>query len=336
MMTMALEIKDGSCICAKCGTMFGRRKGYFPVSYASLYKGIGYIPICKECIDTMYNQYLAQCNDAKSAVRQMCRVLNLYWSDAAYTAVANKNTPRSMMTQYIAKINNNKYIGKSYDDTLSYEGTLWNISVDGSGQVNFGQGDDIQNLEDISPDVIAFWGTGMDSRMYRELEQRKSYWLDRLPDDLEVDIGTEVIIKQICMLEIDINKARAEGKPVDKYINTLNTLLGSGNFKPAQKKKDLDNEIYLSPMGVWADRYENSEPIPEPDEDFKDVNKILKYMFTWMGHLTKMLGKKNGFTRLYDQAMERLTIERPDLRDEDDEDLLVDALEDIDLFGDEA
>ena len=70
-------------------------------------------------------------------------------------------------------------------------------------------------------------------------------------------------------------------------------------------------------------------------EDFKDANKILKYMFTWMGHLPKMLGKKNGFTRLYEQALEKLTIERPDLDDEDDEDLLVDALEDVDIFGDE-
>ena len=49
-----------------------------------------------------------------------------------------------------------------------------------------------------------------------------------------------------------------------------------------------------------------------------------------------MLGKKNGFTKLYDQAIEKLTIERPDLEDEDDEDLLADALEDVDILGDEA
>lgn len=333
---MALDILDGSTICTRCGMAYGRRKGNFLTSYSPMYKGIGYLPICKKCTETLYNQYLAQCNDAKAAVRQMCRALNIYWHDEIYNKVAQKNTTRSLMTGYMMQSNANKYIGKCYDDTLSAEGTLWNVTINKSGQVNFGQGDTQTDVEDISPEVIAFWGTGMDAQMYRELEQRKAYWLDRLPDDLEVDIGTEVIIKQICMLEIDINKARADGKPVDKFINTLNTLLGSGNFKPAQKKKDMDSEIYLSPMGVWAERYENSEPIPEPDEDFKDANKILKYMFTWMGHLPKMLGKKNGFTRLYEQALEKLTIERPDLDDEDDEDLLVDALEGVDIFGDET
>ena len=65
-----------------------------------------------------------------------------------------------------------------------------NVTINKSGQVNFGQGDTQTDVEDISPEVIAFWGTGMDAQMYRELEQRKAYWLDRLPDDLEVDIGS--------------------------------------------------------------------------------------------------------------------------------------------------
>lgn len=333
-MRMAIEIKSDSAICHRCGLAFGRRKGNFLVSYAPMYKGVGYLPICKECTELLYKQYLAQCNDAKAAVRQVCRALNIYWNEEIFIRVSQKNTTRSLMTGYLVQSNANKYIGKCYDDTLAAEGTLWNITVDGSGQVNFGQGD-TGDQSDISPEVIAFWGTGMDAQMYRELEQRKAYWLDRLPDDLEVDIGTEVIIKQICMLEIDINKARAEGKPVDKYINTLNTLLGSGNFKPAQKKKDLDSDIYLSPMGVWAERFENQEPIPEPDEEFKDTNRILKYIFTWMGHLPKMLGKKYGYTKMYEEAIQRLSVERPDLAGEEDEDFLVDALDDVDLFGDE-
>lgn len=333
---MALDIKDNSAVCTRCGMAHGRRKGNFLVSYSPMYKGVGYLPICKDCTETLYNQYLAQCNDAKAAVRQMCRALNIYWNEEIYNKVAQKNTTRSLMTGYLVQSNANKYIGKCYDDTLSAEGTLWNITIDKSGQVSFGQGDIQGDLEEISPDVVAFWGTGLDAQMYRELEQRKSYWLARLPDDLEVDIGTEVIIKQICMLELDINKARSDGKPVDKYINTLNTLLGSGNFKPAQKKdKDIDSEVYMAPMGVWADRFEYHDPIPEPDEEFRDVNKIIKYIFVWMGHVLKMLGKKSGFTRLYEQMMDSLKVERPDLSDEDDEDLLFDALSDIPLYGDD-
>lgn len=319
---MALEIKDNSAICTRCGTAYGRRKGNFLVSYSPMYKGIGYLPVCKDCIEDLYSQYLAQCNDSKAAVRQMCRALNIYWHDEIYTKVAQKNTTRSLMTGYIQQSNNNKYIGKCYDDTLAAEGTLWSITIDKSGQVNFGQGDAQGEREEISPDVVAFWGTGLDAQMYRELEQRKSYWLSRLPDDLEVDIGTEVIIKQICMLELDINRLRADGKPVDKHINTLNTLLGSGNFKPAQKRQDTsDAEFNDTPLGVWLYRYENKRPLP----DKYDNSPLLKYVFTWMGHVLRMLGKKNGYEKLYQAEIDRLRVEKPEY-DGTDEELMMDYM----------
>lgn len=322
---MALDILDGSTICTRCGMAYGRRKGNFLTSYSPMYKGIGYLPICKKCTETLYNQYLAQCNDAKAAVRQMCRALNIYWHDEIFNKVYQKNTTRSLMTGYMMQSNANKYIGKCYDDTLSAEGTLWNVTINKSGQVNFGQGDTQTDVEDISPEVIAFWGTGMDAQMYRELEQRKAYWLDRLPDDLEVDIGTEVIIKQICMLELDINKARADGKPVDKYINTLNTLLGSGNFKPAQKKDTSDAEFNDTPMGVWLYRWENKRPLPEKYKE----SSLLKYIFIWMGHVLKMLGRKNGYSKMYEDEINRLKVERPevdDSYDESDEDIMMDYM----------
>ena len=106
---------------------YGRRKGNFPVSYAALHKGVGYAPICKDCIDAMYNTYLAQCKDAKMAVRQMCRKLDLFWSESVFETVMSKNTTRTVMTQYMAKINSITFAGKSYDDSLSNDGTLWSF-----------------------------------------------------------------------------------------------------------------------------------------------------------------------------------------------------------------
>lgn len=59
-------------------------------------------------------------------------------------------------------------------------------------------------------------------------------------------------------------------------VNSLNTLVGSLNLKPAQKNKadDLDTEMTNTPLGVWLWKYENQKPLPEIDEDLKDVNKI--------------------------------------------------------------
>lgn len=326
---MALDVSSAKAKCFKCGKEYSRYKGYFPVNYSALNKGIGHTPYCKNCIDEIYETYLARCGDAKSAVRQVCRKLDLYWNEYVYEVTERKATTRTMMTNYISKINGTTYLGKSYDNTLSEEGALWSFNVPDQSPSN-------KNIElettteptedfDVTDEVRAFWGSGYTPDMYQELEERRAYWMSRLPKGTNLDIGTETLIKQACNLEIDINRARAEGKPIDKLVNALGNVLGGANLKPAQKKDDLDASVANTPMGVWLYRYENLRPLPEVDEDLKDVNGIKKYMFTWMGHLCKMLGVKNGYTRLYEEEIARLRVEQPEYDEEDDESLLVDA-----------
>lgn len=329
---MAIEVNASSAICSKCGKSYGRRKGYFPVNYGLLYKGVGYVSVCKDCIDAMYNGYLSQCNNAKDAVRQMCRKLDLYWSDKVYEVVERKNTTSTMMTSYIAKINTVSYSGKSYDDTLAEEGTLWNWGVQATVQEIpvYSNEDTTQEEPEISDDVIAFWGTGYTPEMYESLEQRRSYWMSRFPEDYELDIGTEAIIRQICSLELDINRDRAAGRAVDKSVNALNTLLGSASLKPAQKKGDADASIYNTPMGVWVDRFEYKRPIPD-DATEDEKNYFKKYILAWFGgHLSKMFGIKNANTKLYDEEIAKYRVYRPEFDDDSDDDMMYDILSDAD------
>ncbi len=319
---MAIEMSSDGAICSKCGKKYSRRKGFFPVSYAILHKGIGYAPVCKDCIDTMYNTYLAQCNNAKGAVRQLCRKLDLYWSESVYEVVQRKSTTRSMMTQYIAKINTVTYAGKSYDDTLSEEGVLWNFSpgaidIVESETVNVKPSESIETSEEI----IAFWGSGYSDDMYEELEQRRRYWMSKFPEGTDLDVGTEALIRQICALELDINRDRFAGKPIDKSVNALNNLLGSANLKPTQQKNNADtSSLEKTPYGVWIHKLENERPISEPSEEMKDVDGIVKYISIWfLGHLCKMLGIKNTYCKLYEEEIEKMRVEHPEYEDEDDE-----------------
>ena len=324
---MPIELNSERAVCFKCGTAYGRRKGYFPVSYSVQAKGVGYLPGCKECIETMNNTYLATCKNPKDAVRQMCRKLDLYWSESVFEIVSRKNTERSMMTQYIAKVNSINYAGKSYDDTLITEGTLWNFGaqvVEAPAQVQPEPpvADDTPEEEyDISDDVRAFWGSGYTPAMYAELEQRRSYWMSRFPDDVEIDIGTEAIIRQICSLELDINRDRASGKSVEKSVTALNALLGSANLKPAQKKQeDANSGVDNTPFGVWIKRWEDQRPVPEPDPELQDVDKIVRYIEVWFkGHLSKMLGLKNAYSKLYQKEIDKMRVDKPEYEDEDDE-----------------
>lgn len=334
---MSIEVNTERVICSKCGMMYSRRKGYFPVSYATLHKGIGYIPVCKTCIDKMYDDYCEQCGDEKKAVRQMCRKLDLFWSDSVYEVVAKKSSTKTMMTQYIAKINTVTYAGKSYDDTLLKENRLWTFNgendqsaVSDPPVTDIGsepEGSEI-SLEEIPKDVIDFWGPGYLPDMYLSLEARRKYWMSRFPPDYEMDIGTEALIRQICSLELDINRDRAAGRSVEKSVTALNALLGSANLKPAQKKaEDTDSTLADTPLGVWLYRYENKRPLPDIDDDLKDVNGIRKYVFTWMGHLCKMLGIKNGYSKMYEDEVARLRVEKPEYDGDDDESFMTNVME---------
>lgn len=318
---MPLDMSTEKAICSRCGTAFGRRKGNFPVCYGESYRGIGHLHICKGCLDSLFDEYYATCGDQKYAVRQVCRKLDLYWSERIYNVVAAQNTTRTMMSQYMTKINAVNQSGKSYDTTLMEEGTMWKFGeyvVPVKEDVH-GKTEESSDKE-ISPKLIAFWGPGYSREQYGELDTRLKYWKSRLPKGAEFDIGTETIIKQICAVEIDINTRRAANQAVDKQIASLNTLLGSANLKPVQKKQDeLDSGVNGTPLGVWIYRFENQRPLPEIDDDLKDVNGIKKYVFTWMGHLCKMLGIKNNYTRLYEDAIRQYSVERPEYDGDDDE-----------------
>lgn len=339
---MALEMNTDKIICPICGTGYIKRKGYFPVSYGKLYKGIGYMPYCRSCIDSIYSQYLAQCKDSKIAVRQTCRKLDLYWNENIFDSVVKKSSIRSLMTQYIVRINSVSCAGKSYDDTLLDEGALWsfNTSQDTedlqpeASEENTTSDDDVTDDIEIPQSVIDFWGSGYPSEMYVQLEQRRKYYASKFPDAFSNsggnDIGSDVLMRQLCNLEVSISKDAASGKSIDKSVNSLNTLIGSLNLKPAQKKSDeMDSSIANTPMGVWLFRYENKRPLPEIDKSLQDVNHIKKYVFTWFGHICKMLGIKNGYTRMYEEEIDRLRVEKPEYEDEDDETLLIDAYSEI-------
>ena len=91
---MPFEVAAERAVCSRCGTAFGKRRGYFPACYCSQYKGTGFLNVCKDCVENMYLTYLTQSGDQKSAVKQMCRKLDLYWNESAYATVERVTSER--------------------------------------------------------------------------------------------------------------------------------------------------------------------------------------------------------------------------------------------------
>ncbi len=323
--TTPAPVSNQKFYCCRCGTAYGRQKGFFPVSHSPMYRGAGYLPICSDCIEELYEYYRTKLGDDRQAVRRICMKMDLYWHDSIYEMAERTAGVNSRVRNYIGKTNMIKYIDKSFDDTLAEEAML---GVEKKSDVfDFPIPEPDNNPEDdiqIEQEIIDFWGTGYSPLFYFELEKRYKDWTGEAPVN---DPSERALYKQICLLEATITRDSAQGKAIDKNVNALNTLLGSMNLKPAQKKEDADAELEKMPLGVGIQKWEFSRPLPPTPDDRKDVRGTIKNITTWyLGHLCKMVGVKNSYCKMYEDAMNELRVNHPEYEDEDDDTMLTDLL----------
>lgn len=314
--------KPDKYYCTRCTRSFTKQKGNFPGGQSPMWReNGGYIPVCRHCVDELYDHYKTVLGDERAALRRICMKFDIYWGEDVYKMLNKASTTNSRVLSYISRSNLYQFVGKTFDTTLDEEAaaeadkTAWMLRQQDSVSE-----ENMEESEQIDKDIIDFWGPGLRPDMYIELEQRKNYWVSHLPAGVEVTIGIEALIRQICNLEVDINRDRAAGKSVDKSIGTLNTLLGSAMLKPSQNTDNADASTEKTPFGVWIKKWEDKRPIPEPDPEMQDVDGVVRYIDIWLrGHLSKMLGKKNTYSALYEKEIAKMRLERPDFDDEDDE-----------------
>ena len=323
----AAPVKEhiGDYCCTRCPRTFKRQRSNFPAVQSPVYhENGGYLHVCKHCVEEMYQHYKETLGSERAALRRICMKFDIYWSDDIYDIVNKSSTSHSRVLAYISKSNLQQFSGRTFDDTLDEE-----MHVDVAGvPIPYTDTSEAEEEIKVSDDVIEFWGGGLPPSFYVELEQRWRYWRGDIEKDADVmDVGERAVIKQICMLEVTINRDTAQGKAIDRTVNSLNALLGSANLKPVQKKKDdsLDANTEATPFGVWIRKIENTRPISEPDPELKDVDGIIRYISVWfLGHLCKMLKIDNKYSRLYEEEMAKLRVERPEYEGEDEESVFED------------
>jgi hypothetical protein len=148
---------------------------------------------------------------------------------------------------------------------------------------------------------------------YLEIEYND--WVSRYECDSK---GMEELIKQICFQLLDIKKGREANNKVDAQLKTLQDLLGSANLKPVQETGA--NATEQSTFGMLIKKWENDKPIPEPEDEFKDVDGIKKYINIWfLGHLCKMLGIENAYAKQYEEEVAKYTVSLENASGDEDE-----------------
>jgi len=307
--------------CHRCGSAFSRRKGYFPVSHSPMYRGIGFLPWCNDCIDEMYEEYRSKLGD-KEAMHRMCMKLDLYWNESIYDMVERRAGVNSRVRTYIGKTNMVRFIDKTYDDTLREESVLKAAQPYAESVEDIEKEIGEEEGSPVDQALIDFWGVGYTPDFYAELERKYKEWTQGLTS---ISQSERTLYKQICLSEVLINRDAANGLPIKDNQKQLNELLGSMNLKPSQQKSDADAELEKMPLGVGLEKWESRRPLPVTDEKMRDINHRIRDITTWyLGHGAKMVNLRGAHVQMYEDAMNELRVKFPEYEDDDDDTMLTD------------
>jgi hypothetical protein len=300
-------------LCPKCGEFLTTKTAF----YSDNRYVTGYFPVCKKCLLAMAEQRKKKNdppNETKDSVKNTLMFMDLPYMDNLYESIkksmaedVGERTKQSSFTAYMTPIKSlPQYKGLCWKDSdfgVQEEADFYDPAAESkkneklikAGRKRFGSS--------YKPEEILF------------LESEYQDWISRYPCDSK---SQEVLFRRLCCQELDADRAQKNGintKDIDKSIQDTMTSLG---IKPSQRNADsmADNLTF----GQLIDKWENEKPIPEPSDEFKDVDRIGTYIDVFFkGHLAKMMGLKNAFSAVYDKFMSKYTVNKSEMVDEDEE-----------------
>lgn len=287
--------------CPKCGNLKSAVSGF----YMDKKFATDRYPICKECIQKEVEQRKNDrepSHECEESVKNVLRKMDRMWDVNFYRECVkssqegmNEKVRPSPFSTYITALQSlPQYKGKTWTDSV-FDGD--NESSDGSinensyfikaAKRNFGK--------DYSLDDLNF------------LETEFEDWKAKYECNTKAQ---EEIFKTLAFNQLAQKKARLNHQPTDKLVKEFQALMNTGNITP--KQTGMDSMADAQTFGTLIEKWEQEKPIPEPDPEFRDVNKIGYYFTTFfLGHMCKMLGIKNKYSYMYEQEMAKYTVTPP-------------------------
>ena len=307
------KTKKEKYTCFYCGNEYVETNFY--KSFGNFYNNIGKIPYCKQCVEKFYQYYFDKYTNEgcltpeANAVKRVCMAMDIYYSkanfDSAMKKIKQDNMDSSPMGQYMRTISLSQYKGKSYDNTVSEDEQkkLAESLVD-------------MPERDVDEKTIKFFGAGFTDEDYEFLKEQYDDWTARHECQTKAQ---EEVFKRICFKQLEILKATRLGEDTKNLDDTFQKLLDTAKLQPKQNSGDTMSDAQT--FGTLIDKWENTRPLPEIDEELRDVDRIALYIDTFFkGHTCKMLDKKNAFSNLYSSTMKKFTVNKPEYESDEDYD----------------
>lgn len=299
-----------------------------PEFYRDTRWATGFYPICKDCLKSMAEQRTSHREKNKECKESVQRVLRMMdrpyiddWYENCVKNVNDRNADNGVFDEHPSAFGSYMRGLNSlpqFADKISWEDSDF--------------GDDVCSLENpeenqkIIKSTVADgrkrFGAGYSNEELMFLENEYKDWIARYECNTKAQ---EKVFKNLAMIELQKDKAIKKNQPTKDLDKAYQDWLDTGNLKPKQNSMDSLSEAQT--LGTLIQKFENERPLPEMDDDFKDIDKIGLYDEVFFrGHMAKALGIKNRFSHIYENFMKQFSASKPEIEDEDDSEVLFDQI----------
>ena len=266
-----MPMQEVSFSCHRCGLQSDEPTGFYR-SNSMIYGKNGYMPICKDCLALLYDRYLRMYESAYLAIKRLCMIYDLYYSDSIVDA-CYKNKATFPIGDYMKKLNLSSYKGKTFENSLR-EGFFFDMKEPST--VPSDQKAD--PVSAIPESVRSRWGAGFSDEEYKALEEHYRYIKKANPD---CDSNQEIFIMDLCQTKMQQISAMKSGR-TDDYIK----LTESYRKTFAQAGLKTTTESIEGADDRWGD-YTRMVSQYTPEEYYKD--KKLYKDFDGLGEYFKRM-----------------------------------------------
>lgn len=259
---------------------------FYMATESSIFKGVGYIPICKKCLFKMANDYYEQYKDIKIAIYLMCMKVDIAFDSGIYNGALKNSGEKTgkVFQSYMVQYNS---LGSTNKIQLSF---LDGEHILGTNKNN----DKPEVLIDICDDTVMFWGEGFDKPDdYIFLETELTDWKKTHKCDNQAEI---TLLKEICIKILEIRRKRKKGKSVSREQKELQELMKTASVDPAKANAISDGQT-VDRFGVWIKDIEQYRPAEwwEDQKKYQDMDGFMPYIKNYIVRPIKnfFTGKKD-------------------------------------------
>lgn len=257
--------------CCKCETPLDLHK-FFYKTFSPIYTKTGYLPVCKSCVNSIAEKYVAKFGNRREAMKRVCMAFDLYYSDEIFDKVDEEDD--AWVGNYIKRLNLNQHRKKTFDNTLDEGVKFAGILYDKKSR----------NLRDkilaeeeashVDAEDIKKWGAGFKPEDYAEMNRHYKLLKAANP---RADGNQENYIMDCCRIKMHQLKASREGDMdvFQKMTELYTKNYKNGNLKSAGDSAIAEDFVY----GVTVEQIEQFTPAEyyKGKELYRDFDNIGDY-----------------------------------------------------------